>query len=241
MTVVTAMSSPKRVKRDQTRPKTSVSRSRAEREEKLVEGANALSVNDFYEKYAPTNLMAELSQGLLDASFQLRFEFGDARTLLSTGDLLLKTCLQLIEQTSAQDYQASEMKWSTAKKWKEMKLPDMKYIVLVNPDDVVAGFVSFMVTYEDGQEVVYIYEIHLIPSFQALGLGRNMMHVVEGFASNVRVAKVMLTVFRANQRAITWYTKLGYQEDEFSPGPRKMRNGTTIQPSYIILSKRSKH
>ena len=42
---------------------------------------------------------------------------------------------------------------------------------------------------------------------------------------------------RANQRAVDWYSRLGYVEDEFSPGPRKFRNGTAKEPSYFILSK----
>jgi len=63
------------------------------------------------------------------------------------------------------------------------------------------------------------------------------MKVVEGIATNVGVAKVMLTVFKSNNRAVEWYTQLGYHEDEFSPRPRKLRNGTVKEPSYIILSK----
>jgi ribosomal protein S18 acetylase RimI-like enzyme len=203
---------------------------------KLVETANALSANDFYDKYAPPNLTLMLFEGLKPPT-RLISRYGDATTLLSAGDSLLKECLRLIELTSAPDYENSEMKWSTSKKWKEMKLPDLRYIILVTPDDAVAGFISFMVTYEDGHEIVYIYEIHLIPEWQSQGLGQNMMHVVEAFAQNVAVSKVMLTVFRTNRRAVDWYTKQGYQEDEYSPGPRKLRNGTVKQPSYIILSK----
>ncbi|KAJ9606099.1 N alpha-acetyl-transferase [Cladophialophora chaetospira] len=234
------MSSSKRPKRDEAPLKTLTSPSRAGMKEKLVEKANAMSANDFYDQYAPPNFKLELFKGAVKPPFHLSWVYGDAKLLLSAGDSLLRECMKLIEQTSAKDYQNSEMKWSTAKKWKEMQLPDMKYIILVTPEDVVAGFVSFMITYEDGLEVLYLYEIHLIPEWQTQGLGRNMLHVVECFARNVGVAKVMLTVFRANERAIEWYAKRGYQEDKFSPGPRKLRNGTIKQPSYTILSKQVK-
>ncbi|KAK5263553.1 N alpha-acetyl-transferase, partial [Exophiala xenobiotica] len=137
----------------------------------------------------------------------------------------LEACLRLIETTSGEDYKHSEIKWSPSKKRKEMKLPDMKYILLTDQDRVI-GFISFMVTYEDGNEVVYIYEIHFSPDWQGKGLGRKLMDVVEVIGRNVGVTKVMLTVFKANERAVQWYTRLGYAEDEFSPRPRKLRNGT---------------
>lgn len=42
-----------------------------------------------------------------------------------------------------------------------MKLLDLKYLLVKNPEGKVAGFSSFMPTYEDGYAVVYCYEIHL--------------------------------------------------------------------------------
>lgn len=42
-----------------------------------------------------------------------------------------------------------------------MKLLDLKYFLLKNPEGPVEGFCSFMPTVEDGYAVIYIYEIHL--------------------------------------------------------------------------------
>ena len=50
----------------------------------------------------------------------------------------------------------------------------------------------------------------------------------------------MLTVFKASTRAIKMYTSLEYTEDEFSPGPKRLRNGRVREPSYVILSKNLK-
>lgn len=50
-------------------------------------------------------------------------------------------------------------------------------------------------------------------------------------------AKVMLTVFTRNERAVKFYEKLGYVKDEFSPEPRILRNGTRVEAEYLILSK----
>lgn len=195
---------------------------------KLVEQVNALSGTEFFTKYAP-------SEG------ECTSRVAPCRTIKRiAADLpsdLLEQCLSLIESTSKEDYENSEIKWSASKKRKEMKLPDMKYIVLLDDESSVNGFISFMVTYEDGHEVVYIYEIHFKPEWQGKGVGGKLMSIVESIGRNVGLVKVMLTVFKANDRAVRWYTKLGYVEDEFSPGPRKLRNGTVKEPNYIVLSK----
>jgi len=194
---------------------------------KLVETTNSLSCLDFFQKHALDDLRLPV---------HVKSVFDDASTLSQQA---LEECLNLIEQTSADDYKNSEAGWSRAKKKKEMKLPDMKYVTLNDEgsNNTVAGFVSFMITYEDGYEVVYVYEIHLAPEWQAQGLGKSLIGAVESIGKNVGVEKIMLTVFKANRRAVEWYHKLGYVEDEFSPEPRKLRNGTIKEPTYIILSK----
>jgi N-alpha-acetyltransferase 40 len=200
--------------------------------DKLVESVNALSGSAFFEKYA-TDLSITVTEGSSPRE-DIATKFFSA---VDVPKDLLESCLKLVENTSRDDYDKSDIKWSSAKKLKEMKLPDMKYIVLETPNQKLAGFFSFMITYEDGHEVAYIYEIHFVPGWQGRGLGKKLMNDVERIADAVGVSKVMLTVFRSNIRAVGWYTKLGYVEDEFSPGPRKLRNGTVRESSYIILSK----
>jgi Acetyltransferases len=191
----------------------------------------------------------------------------------------LDACLDLIEQTSSEAYSASPAGWSRTKKRKEMKLPDMKYLVLRDtPNDSgdssgqvpgakqsdvadnnapspppkegdesisssgagspnVLGFLSFMVTYEDGKEVVYCYEIHLSPAARGRGVGRLLMGRMEGIGRAVGLEKSMLTVFKSNEIARRFYERLGYEVDEYSPRPRMLRNGTIKDVDYLILSK----
>lgn len=73
------------------------------------------------------------------------------------------------------------------------------------------------------------------------GLGKKLMGLVEKVGQEVGVKKAMLTVFKSNARATGMYHNLGYTEDEFSPQPRKLRNGTRKEPSYVILSKDLNH
>ncbi|KAJ5973326.1 Acyl-CoA N-acyltransferase [Penicillium waksmanii] len=208
----------------------------------------------------------------------------------------LEACLDLIEQTSGDAYTASGIGWSRPKKRKEMKLPDMKYLLVrgdsefepegpllsaddaqgglvVVPDEPVSelksgsgsglgldsemrqkdkdqneiqrqnsarllGFLSFMVTYEDGKEVVYCYEIHLSPIARGRGLGGVLMSRMEGIGRLIGLEKAMLTVFKSNVAAREFYRKGGYEVDENSPQPRTLRNGTVKEWDYEILSKR---
>ena len=216
-------------------PKRGKSHQKAVAQGKLVETANDLSTFDFTQKYAPPEVRyASDSEHV--------FSWTDGANIAKEH---LESCLDLIEHTSANDYQDSGVGWSRAKKKKEMILPDLKYFLLLKSSqssagrgkEAVLGFISFMITYEDGHEVIYIYEIHFLPVLQGKGHGRRLTSFVESVGRNVGVEKAMLTVFKSNGRAVTWYERLGYVEDEFSPGPRKLRNGTIKQPTYIILSK----
>jgi N-alpha-acetyltransferase 40 len=216
---------------------------------KLVESVNSLDPSDFFDIYLPqATLSTTITYATAVSATQtqnLRIILtGTGRSLTATNKGLLDQCLRLIESTSAADYHNSGLKWSVSKKRREMQLPDMRYVILTEENDKdfstgpkVAGFVSFMITYEDGREVIYCYEIHLTEPWQGKGVGNKLMVTVEAVGRRVGVEKSMLTVFKANKRAVSIYERLGYSEDEFSPGPRRLRNGTVKEPSYIILSK----
>jgi N-alpha-acetyltransferase 40 len=52
------------------------------------------------------------------------------------------------------------------------------------------------------------------------------------------ITKVMLTCFLSNQHGLKFYRRLGFETDEISPVPRKLRFGKVFNPDYVILSKR---
>ncbi|KAJ9652494.1 N alpha-acetyl-transferase [Neophaeococcomyces mojaviensis] len=230
----------------------SKARQKAIEQGKLVESINALSPTDFIQRF-------DIASATLEANAKLSYQSGRdlrvdllfAQAMKKEHKNVLDACFRLIEQSSAGNYKASEIKWSPTSKRKEMVLPDLRYLVIrenlsiasdssddshtENPD--VWGFVSFMVTYEDGFEVVYVYEIHLAPKLRGQGIGKVLMQMVEEIGEKARVNKCMLTVFKANDTALKWYARAGYVVDDFSPGPRILRNGTVKQPSYLIMSK----
>lgn len=194
-------------------------------------------------------------------------------------------CFNLIRLTSCAAYNASSSGWSSRKKREEMKLDDMRYLLLVrgfrreekqgqedvkrtgyaleesngdgtrkssrlkrsaeehkeednDPQPLLGGFVSFMVTYEDAIPVLYCYEIHLHPSLQNRGIGKTLMIAFEEIARNIGgLKKTMLTVFRYNEAGRRFYERLGYVVDDFSPPPRRLRGGVVRKCDYLILSK----
>lgn len=142
-------------------------------------------------------------------------------------------------------YKATSRGWNPRKKKEEMKHPAMRYLVLTviesgdngTPKSSFVGFLEFMITEEEGSEVIYTYELDILPAFQKLGLGKRLLDVAEEFGRRVGVEKAMLTVFDSNKGARRFYEREGYGLDEISPEPKVLRNGTIKPSTYHILSK----
>ncbi|OTB00709.1 hypothetical protein M426DRAFT_324069 [Hypoxylon sp. CI-4A] len=166
-----------------------------------------------------------------------KFSFG----LIQSGNLSaedLDACFKLVEETSRADYENSSAGWKSSKKLEEMKSPELRYIMVKDVAGIVRGFTSLMPTYEEGEPVVYCYEIHLKPELQGTGLGRTLIGFLESVAANTPpIEKVMLTCFVSNERGLSFYKKLGFEKDEISPEPRKLRFGKEFIPDYMIMSK----
>ncbi|KAI1383996.1 acyl-CoA N-acyltransferase [Hypoxylon trugodes] len=162
-------------------------------------------------------------------------------SLISSGSLStedLDSCYNLVEETSRADYEASSSGWRPIKKLAEMQSPELRYILVKDATGIMRGFTSLMPTYEEGEPVVYCYEIHLKPELQGTGLGKTLMGFLESVAANTPpIEKVMLTCFLRNQRALAFYKKAGFEKDEISPEPRRLRFGKEFIPDYIIMSK----
>ncbi|KAI0473583.1 acyl-CoA N-acyltransferase [Xylariaceae sp. FL0804] len=185
-----------------------------------------------------------------------------ALSLVGAGRLAaadLRACLALIAETSRADYAASSGGWDPVRKEAEMRSPELRYI-LVREDETadaghgdgdgdgcgggsgsgsLRGFTSLMPTYEEGEPVVYCYEIHLKPELRGTGLASVLMASLERVAVHTPpVAKVMLTCFRSNARARRFYERSGFEEDPLTPRPRRLRSGRVVVPDYLIMSKK---
>jgi N-alpha-acetyltransferase 40 len=161
------------------------------------------------------------------------------RTMTNTE---LDACFSLVRATSRKDYEGSSRGWDKSAKMEEMRHPDLRYILVKDAHSVVQGFTSMMPTIEEGQPVVYCYEIHLEPELRGTGLAKLLMGFLETVAYNIDgVDKLMLTVFTCNQRALEFYQKTDFVRDDISPQPRILRGGKVKLPEYQILSKRIEH
>lgn len=207
---------------------------------KRVETANAFSLRDVYDQL----IASDLKEGCRPFSLKLPEPLTSSHTLhLETAETITKpdltACFNLINLTSSTDYAASSMGWHPSPKRREMRLPDLRYLLIKSKAEVpsIEAFLSFMLTYEDGHEVVYCYEVHMMPSLQGKGLGRYLVDIMEQVGAEAGMEKAMLTVFLRNEGALKFYERLGYAEDEYSPEPRRLRNGIVKMPDYVILSK----
>ncbi|CAM9408053.1 unnamed protein product [Sphacelaria rigidula] len=87
------------------------------------------------------------------------------------------------------------------------------------------------------EDVLYVYEIQVAPWATRRGLGRRMMQALELLANRHFMTKVMLTVFKENEQAMSFYTtKMRYCVDKDSPS-----NWDQPDEVYEILSKPTRH
>lgn len=217
----------------------------------IIDQVNALSLTEFRHKFWPPDASKAVGATSVYKDVLLLLELQSSGTLpQETFDL----CYDIIHSTSSEQYAASSLGWHPIKKQREMRLPDLKYITLMKTRNLsdhaqmlkeyftgfvrpIDGFLSFMFTYEDGIDVIYCYELHLQERYQGKGLGKCLMRLMEDIGKKAGVKKAMLTVFRANEAARGFYKTLGYEEDAFSPRPKRLRGGVVKESDYIILSK----
>lgn len=82
------------------------------------------------------------------------------------------------------------------------------------------GFVHYRFVVEEGVAVLYVYELQVTAAARGKGVGKFLMLFVEMLArrSPGLLAGVMLTIQRANIRALDFYTtKCKYVQDDISP------------------------
>jgi GNAT superfamily N-acetyltransferase len=219
------------------------------RKDKLVEGINALSIEDFRSRFVQEDMLKyQMDRKDSSAAFDLSLVGAD---WLTPGEY--NASFNLIEETSRSDYESSTFGWHPRRKRKEMLEPEMKYLLVrsrgAEPtiertaksgdvDTSVLGFLSFMVDHDSSPTVpvLYIYEIHLAESLRGLGLGNHLIQVTERLASNMGLDMVMLTCFLCNKKAHQFYTDRGFGKDACSPADRKTRN-KVVAVDYVIMSK----
>ncbi|KAH7353873.1 acyl-CoA N-acyltransferase [Plectosphaerella cucumerina] len=151
----------------------------------------------------------------------------------------LDACFDLIVRTSSEAYRASAAGWRPEAKRAEMQSVDLRYVLVKDRQGDLRAFTSMMPTHEEGEPVVYCYEIHLEDELHGTGLARLLMGMLESVARHTPpITKVMLTCYTSNTRARAFYSKLGFETDALSPQERRLRRGVVFVPDYLIMSLR---
>ncbi|OBT76029.1 hypothetical protein VF21_03571 [Pseudogymnoascus sp. 05NY08] len=206
-----------------------------------IDIANAKSLPDFTKDYLPTDTpWTSFTHPGTEEKYTIELQNSSNLTRDE-----LSACFSLVEESSKGDYSASKQGWKPAAKRREMRLLELKYLLVrsTKPHDGeetgkagdIEAFVSFMPTIEDEQEVLYVYEIHLAPSLRRSGLGRRLMMLVEDVARRTGVEKVMLSCFTRNAIAKGFYEGIGYRKDEYSPLPRVLRDGREVEEATLAV------
>ncbi|KAG6008763.1 hypothetical protein E4U21_003961 [Claviceps maximensis] len=206
-------------------------RSRRRQETNPIEEAILKSDAVFTADYLPS-LHAEWTHPTSKITYTLQLVGAEALR-----DVHVEACYDLVYETSGHDYCGSSLGWHPIAKKKEMRSPELRYILVLR-DDQVWGFLSMMPTYENGEAVLYCYEIHLKAELKGSGLGKQLMQfLIEAGERMDAVDKVMLTCFMSNTHARLFYERLGFEVDAVSPRERKLRGGKIVRPDYVILSR----
>ncbi|KAA1094022.1 hypothetical protein PGT21_006556 [Puccinia graminis f. sp. tritici] len=135
---------------------------------------------------------------------------------------LKKQCFEIFESNMKQIYLKSTDGYKPKAKKRELFHPHSRFLLASGahePDDgsetPIAGFLMWRFDFEEcfsteeGQiEVVYCYEIQLMPETRGKGLGKGLMEILERIGASWQMKKLMLTVQIENVKAINFYRSL---------------------------------
>ena len=165
--------------------------------------------------------------------------------------VLLNVCMDLFEANMGALYEASQWGLNLDEKRDELTHEGAQFLIVTidtnqdgtdgwNKDSLVA-FTHFRFEVNDDdhptEEVLYLWEIQVQDAYRRYGLGKRLMTIMEVIGMQMKMKKVMLTVFKNNQPALEFYRKkLKYGIDESSP--TNYESGPDDEEAdYEILSK----
>ena len=113
--------------------------------------------------------------------------------------------------------------WNKEDKIKELFAPTSKFLMIEDNDDAdkIVAFTTFRFEWDDEEEpeypVLYCYELQISDDHQGKGIGKRLMELLVQFQKACLMRKVMLTCFKINTMAMSFYLKNGFYIDECSP------------------------
>ncbi|KAJ8914358.1 hypothetical protein NQ315_011346, partial [Exocentrus adspersus] len=150
-------------------------------------------------------------------------------------DIVLQWAFNLIKCNLKEKYEQSSWGWNDEEKMTELSDKNAWYLIAKEEKGDMLGFSHFRFDLDQGIEVLYCYELQLVPTTRGKGLGKYMMQILEAIALVNNMRKVVLTVLKNNPCSV-FFKLMGYKIDESSPEDDEKECF-----SYEILSKAKKH
>ena len=147
------------------------------------------------------------SLGSLDITFKPKLTPEEIHTVLA----LTRTNMEAYYNAANH----ADWAWNDEKKRKELAHSKSRFILMSRGTDLI-GFASIRILVDAKRPVVYVYELQVEGQWTSQGLGKHLMGCVEDFChrSVPGVKRVVLTCLVNNTRAIDFYKKLGFRNDE---------------------------
>eukprot|EP01029_Cantina_marsupialis_P028257 TRINITY_DN775925_c0_g1_i1.p1 TRINITY_DN775925_c0_g1~~TRINITY_DN775925_c0_g1_i1.p1 ORF type:complete len:235 (-),score=62.60 TRINITY_DN775925_c0_g1_i1:92-796(-) len=159
--------------------------------------------------------------------------------LIEKGLELTRTNMKEMYNVAAKFPECEDWKWSDEDKIAEFKHEDARFLILRSEDEFV-GFAQFRFTFEQNEGEVpfpalYLYEIQLVPSVQKKGIGYHLMELIEGFARELSMERILLTVLKGNEGADKFYReKCKFVVDFTDPSLYDQRRPYTILSKSLV-------
>ena len=121
-----------------------------------------------------------------------------------------------------EQYDANPWGWNAAVKRSELAHDNARFVLVRGGGGKIQAFAHFRFDPDDevhaSRAVLYVRELQVAEPFQGTGLGRRVMGLLQRVAEGFQLDCVMLTVFKSNARALSFYMeKLEYSIDAGDP------------------------
>lgn len=134
-----------------------------------------------------------------------------------------------IKDIAALEKECFSQPWSEVSLREELNKESSNFLVAVNRDNHVVGYVGFNFVLDEG----YITNIAVASKCRRCGIAQNLLNEIIVFAQSQRLSFISLEVRASNAAAISLYEKFGFEK----AGER--RNFYTLpQEDAVIMTKR---
>jgi len=130
----------------------------------------------------------------------------------------VEECFKMVKDNMHALYEQSSWGWNEKGKMEEMTDDNVRYLMCYDDNGNMIAMCHFRFDTDEDVEVLYCYEIQLLKAARGKGLGKFLMQTLELMAVRAKMRKIMVTVFKANERAVKFFREnLKYIVDDTSP------------------------